>query len=81
VNVEAFALGILSVMLLASNVFWAKMVAMLTNKIMSRSYYEFRQAEKLKDPPVRTESKEDDYMVDPEDERQAKELNAILNIV
>ena len=80
-NVEYFALGLLSVLLIGSNVFWAKLVMQLNNRIMSRSYFEFVQTEKLKEQkPPKPESKQDDYMIDPEDERQAKELNALFNI-
>lgn len=79
-SVEHFALGLLSVLLLGSNVFWAKLILAMSNRLMSRNYYEHSQAEKLKasKPAAKPEEKSEQF--DPEDERQARELNAIMNI-
>jgi hypothetical protein len=80
VNAEFFVLGLLSVMIVASNVFWARMVKELTAKIMSRSHYEFVQAEKLKVPRPAARASEDDS-IHPDDERQAQQLNSIFGVV
>jgi hypothetical protein len=80
-SVEHFALGLLSVLLLGSNVFWARAFMSMANRLMSRSYYDFVLTEKAKDQKaVRPESKEDDFLIDPEDERQAAKLNATFGL-
>lgn len=77
---EYFALGVLTVVLIASQVFWMKLVINLANRIMSRNYFEVVQAENLKTkrPELNLEP---DFKIDPADERQAAELNSLLNIV
>lgn len=79
-SIEHFALGLLSVLLLGSNVFWAKLVIAMSNRIMSRNYYEFAQSEKLKAQKPAAKSEREPEQTDPEDERQARELNAIMGI-
>jgi len=79
-SVEFFLLGLLSILLIGSNVFWAKMVFRMSDRLMSRNYFEFTQVEKLKSARPKPETKTEDYMIDPEDERQARELNSMFNI-
>lgn len=80
-NVELFVLGILSVLLVGSNVFWAKLHLTMADRLMSRNFFEFTQTEKLKTQVnVRRESKEDDFLIDPIDERQAQSLNATFGL-
>lgn len=76
--IEAFIIGILTVILVAQNVFWAKVVLNLTNRLMSRNYAELRQAD-AKPTILKPLSDEESY--DPIAERQAKELNSILGMV
>lgn len=45
-NIEYFIIGILTVLLLGQQVYWASIVFKLTNRLMSRDYPEFKQAEK-----------------------------------
>jgi hypothetical protein len=80
VSAEFFLLGLLSVILVASNVFWARLVKELTAKVMSRSHYEFVQAEKLKEPRPAVRMSEDDQ-IHPDDERQAQVLNSFFGVV
>jgi hypothetical protein len=78
-SIEHFTLGILTVLLIGQQVYWARVVLNLTNKLMSRNYSEYVQAEKFKNEPrLRMENKPDDYAIDPEDERKANELNALF---
>lgn len=78
-NVEAFTLGLLAVVLLATNIFWAKHCLQLTNRIMSRNYFDVATAERIKPQPK--VSDEPEMVFDPEDERQAQSINSIMGMV
>lgn len=76
-SIETWA-AVMCAALVASNVYWAVTVQKLINKLMSRNYYEYLQAEALKTPSVATPPPAPE--VDIEDERQARDMNAILGI-
>lgn len=79
-NIEAFVIGVLVVVMIAQNVFWAKHCLQLTNRIMSRNYFDVAQADRVK----RTLSKisdEPETIFDPEDQRQALAINSMLGMV
>ncbi len=72
---------VVSFFLVASNLFWAMLTLKLVNKLMSRSYYEYVQAQKLKrsgDVGFRDNTAD---VIDPVDEKQAQEINSLLGIV
>lgn len=75
-SMEYFVLGVFTVVLIAQNIFWAKLCLSLTNRIMSRSYEELKQAERK---PISLVQEEPD-LNDPIAERQAKELNSMLGM-
>ena len=78
-NGEYFTLGLLAVVLLATNIFWARYCLHLTNRIMSRNYFDVATAErKVTKPKV---SDEPEMVFDPEDERQAENINSIFGMV
>jgi hypothetical protein len=81
VNGDIFALGVLSVLLVGSNAFWAKIFFSLSNRLMSRSYYDFVQTEKLKAPTKRAEKPTEEMVIDPIDEQQAQSLNSMFGMV
>lgn len=74
---ENFIIGVLVMLMLAQNIFWAKVCLNLTNRLMSRNYAELRQAEAK--PTLVKPITEDGY--DPVAEHQAKELNSLLGMV
>lgn len=82
-SAEWFCVGLLLVLLIGCQVYWARIVMQLTNKLMSRNYFEYVQTKRLAEQPqvVREESKADDYLVDPEDERSAQSLNHIIGAI
>lgn len=75
--IEPFVVGILTVLLIAQNIFWARVVLMLTNRLMSRNYAELKQAENKPAAPALVQ----DDGRDPEAERQAQELNSMFGMV
>lgn len=75
---EYFIIGVLTVLMIAQNVFWARVCLNLTNRIMSRNYAELKQAEHKPAAPV-LPLKDDEH--DPVAERQATELNAMFGMV
>lgn len=77
---ELVALALLSVLLLATNVFWAKIVFELNNRLMSRSFYEFSQAQALQTPKASSPPSSDGMHIDPVDERQAREINSLMGV-
>jgi hypothetical protein len=77
-SLEYFVIGFLCFLILAQNVFWAKVCFNLTNRIMSRDYSELRQAE-APQRIVPLKPAEDEH--DPIAERQAQELNAMFGMV
>lgn len=78
-TVEFLAAGLLIILLLASNLFWAVLVNRLLNKLMSRSYAEYEQAQALRIPKAPEHPSVDD--VDHDADRQAREINSILGVV
>lgn len=73
---------VLSLLLVATNLFWAMLTLKLTNKLMSRSYYEYVQAENLKKPPKSNRKKElAEEEFDPIDVKQAQDMNSLMNII
>lgn len=76
--IEYFIIGILTVLLLGQQVYWAKICYQLTNRIMSRNYSELKQAEAK--PTVLRPLKDEDAH-DPFAENQAKELNSLFGMV
>lgn len=74
---EWFIVGILIVLMIAQNIFWAKICLKLTNRIMSRNYAELRQAEQT---PVSSRPLQEEE-VDLFAEKQARELNSMLGMV
>ena len=80
-NGEMFLLGLLSVLIVASNTFWAWVTYSLLNRLMSRTYIEYAQGKQEEKRKPQTLQSQQDVVVDPESERQAQELNSILNMV
>lgn len=81
-NIEFFCLGLLSVLLVGSNVYWARLLKEMTARVMSKNHHEFVQAELLKAKPrARKAAREDEMAVHPDDERQAQELNVLMGMV
>lgn len=78
-TVELMAAGLLIVLLLGSNLFWAVMCNRLINKLMSRSYAEYEQAQALRTP--RAPEHPSVEPIDHDAERQAQEINSILGVV
>lgn len=73
----------LCLLLFATNVFWAYHCMQLTNRLMSRNYFEYTQGKnnlKMRRPQTRQQPNEDELVIDPEDERQAKDMNSLLGI-
>lgn len=80
-SIEHFIIGVLAALLIAQQLYWSRLFSHMTNKLMSRNYFEYAQVKKFEaDKPLKPESKQDDYMVDPEDERQAQLANATFGV-
>lgn len=62
---------------IASNVFWFVALNKMTNKIMSRSYSEFVQAEKLKKEPIKVQIPDTEI----EDAYEKNRVNQINNLL
>ena len=77
-NLEYFVIGFLCFLIIAQNVFWAKVCFNLTNRVMSRNYSELRQAEQ-KPAAAAEKVSEDEH--DPFAEQQAQQLNTLFGIV
>lgn len=72
----------LLVLLLASNIFWAKICYDLVNKLMSGSYYNYEAAKALKRPRVlKTQVDDDPMVIDPVDLKQAQEMNSLIGVM
>lgn len=70
----------LILLLIVQQFFWAKLCSELTNKLMSRNYYEYSQAQALKYPDVpQLQPLEEEK--DPEAERQARDLNSLMGMI
>lgn len=80
---DYFSLGLLSVLLLGSNVFWAKHCAKLTDKLMSRNFADYISTEKYRTTAKAKTSVtvEDEDVIDPRDASQAQQLNSIMGMV
>ena len=79
-SLELATLIILVTLFVATNVFWSMLTLKLVNKIMSRSYYEYVQAQELKTQKPVSVSQPEQY-IDPGDERQAQDMNSLVGIV
>lgn len=79
-NIEFFIIGVLVVLLIGQQVYWAKLTLSLANRLMSRNYFELVQAEMQKKPRKNKISDEPETIYDPEDLRQAREANALMGI-
>lgn len=78
-SIEVGIIAVLSCLLIAQNIYWAKVCLNLTNRLMSRNYVEFKQAE-TKRTELKPKIVQDEYF-DPVADRQAQDLNSILGIV
>lgn len=79
-NIDYFLIGFMLVLIVAQNIFWARYCLMLTNRIMSRNYAEVVQVERQnKVVPPRVDKSEE--VIDPEDQRQAMNLNSMFGMV
>jgi len=77
-SAEFFTLGLLSVIVLASNIYWARICLQLTNRLMSRNYFDVAQGDRVgreKKPKIMDEP---ESIYDPEDMRQAEQLNSVF---
>jgi hypothetical protein len=82
-SAEAFALGILVVLMIAQNIFWARIVLSLSNRLMSRDFNEFAHAKKIekqKPEKLKPLPSFQEEAIDPEAERQANDLNTLFNM-
>lgn len=70
----------LLVLILATNIFWAKVCLSLINRLMSKDFSEFAYYSKIKENDKSVGVPEESATSDPESERQAKELNSLFNI-
>ncbi len=70
---------VLSVMLVLTNVLWAYLCLQLMDRLMSRNYVEFKQGKSIGKPEL--VKAPDELVVDPVDELQAQEMNALMGIV
>lgn len=80
-STEISVIILLAALLIVTQVFWANICLKLSNRLMSRNYYEVVQAEKLGKTPTVLKPLESEMKIDPEDERQASELNSLFGIV
>ncbi len=71
---------LLSVVMIASNVLWAFLCVQLMDRLMSRNYLEFKQG-KVMGKPEPEVKRPDELVVDPIDQLQAQEMNALVGIV
>jgi hypothetical protein len=72
--IEYFIIGILVVLMVGQNIFWANVCLKLTNRLMSRNYGELIQA---KNKPTKLQSAPED-MSDPVAERNARDMNSMI---
>lgn len=75
--IEYVLFGTLVALTLSSNIFWAIVCLKLTNRIMSKNYFDLAQADRKPQAPTLVV----DDLSDPVAERHAKELNSIMGIV
>jgi hypothetical protein len=78
-SLELFIIGILVALIIGTNAFWMKLTIDLTNRIMSRNYFEVVQADKQKqkapDILLPKDNDQDLYATN-----QAKELNSLIGV-
>lgn len=69
---------VLIALLIGSNIYWASICFKLTNRLMSRNYFEFKQSERkpIKSKPELVIDEPDEYA-----EAQAREINTLMNMV
>lgn len=79
---EEIVIAILGFLLLATNIFWAKLTLSLTNRLMSRNYFEFTQGKKNEASEKKPrESDPFKLEIDPHDQQVADQLNSLMGIV
>ncbi len=82
-SLELIVIGILVTLMIAQNVFWARINLSLINRLMSRDYQEFAHGKKTEKQKISAHpvlAPLDDVVVDPESERQAQDLNSLFNM-
>lgn len=80
-SAEFFMIGVLVVLLIGQQVFWSRLIAHMSAKLMSRNYYEYVQTEKLKNEKPALQLAPQDDEIDPQDEAQAQKLNTMFGMV
>ncbi len=53
----------------------------ILNRFMSRSYFEYVQAEELKKPQPTMVQVDDTMSIDPTDQRQAQDMNSLIGVI
>jgi hypothetical protein len=82
VNVELICITILTVLLVVTNGFWAVVTFSLLNRLMSRDFFEFKQAKVYGKPKaVKNDATGDELVIDPLDEQQAQQMNSMMGMV
>lgn len=67
---------------LLTNAFWAVVVIRLLNRVMSRDFSEYVQAERLRKVPIKPPHKTaEDETPDIEDQKRADEINRLMGII
>lgn len=74
-------IAILSVLLLVSNIFWSFVCFNLVNRLMSRNFFEFKQAKSVGKAKEPDQKPADELVIDPIDEQQAREMNSIIGVI
>lgn len=77
---ELIVLILLSVLFFATNVFWLVTVNRLINKMMSRNYGDYVQADKFKRPRI-VPNQAEDPALEMLDKKRANELNQIMGMI
>jgi hypothetical protein len=80
-SLDLISLIIVSTLFVATNAFWAMLTLKLVNKLMSRSYFEYVQAEALSKPQPVSAHVENSESIDPTDLRQAQDMNSLIGVV
>lgn len=77
-----FTVGFLTVLLFGTQIFWARLALKLTDRVMSRDYNDFVQAESIKTRPhiAPKVPLDDDAALDPIAEDNARKANALLGL-
>jgi len=79
---EWFVIGLLVVLIIAQNIFWARVSLSLANRLMSRDFQDFAYGKRISKAKNEQDKVQDvaGEVSDPEAERQAHELNSIFNM-